>query len=110
MFDLEYYNEITDFGKLAEKLYEECRKRGNSGFKNISNNKTTTKERNAIKCEHYLNGLILFEKKHSNSYCSWYANYYNKNHVMDKLSNQYKTEGIVRPVDKLHSGICIYKN
>lgn len=109
MFDLEYYNEITDFGKLYDKLSEECRSRGSVKYID-GYNRSKLKEKHAKICEHYMNGLILFENKHSSSYCTWYNNYYNKINIMDNISNKYKSAGIVRPVDKLHSGICKYKN
>ena len=72
MFDLEYYNEIIDYGKLVDKIMEERRQ-----LYNIKKNKKQLMEN----IEYNNNRLIvmdIFNRKHTFAYINWYDNYYNK--------------------------------
>lgn len=70
MFDLEYYNEIIDYGKLKKELAERIQTQYK---KPAINPKKINLYRDA-----YIQQLDLFDIKHTSDYRFWYNNYYNK--------------------------------
>jgi hypothetical protein len=78
MFDLEYYNEITDYGKF---MYNHGKtKLRNEGIKPIIKY-TDYKNYNLDidnKCYTFAYNLIMYEKIIGAGYMLWYDNYYNK--------------------------------
>jgi hypothetical protein len=74
MFDLEYYNEITDYGKLIEERLEAKRKI-------TVYRKQKDKNKLIENIDYNNNHLIImniFNRKHTYAYNKWYDNYYNK--------------------------------
>jgi hypothetical protein len=74
MFDLEYYNEITDYGKLVEEILKAQRK-------TIVYIKQKDKKQLMENIDYNNNRLIImniFNRKHTYAYNNWYDNYYNK--------------------------------
>lgn len=65
MFDLDYYNEITDYGKLSNELVERRR----TIYKNpaVNNNKTN------LQRDIWLNQINNFNRKHI-GYSAWFNN------------------------------------
>ncbi len=84
MFDLNYYNEITDFGKLCDEIINKVRVMGCTNSVYI--NKTDRKIQNVAHREEMMNKITLFHNKHGKSYYVWYVKYF-KNDV--KLVNSY---------------------
>lgn len=74
MFDLEYYNEITDYGKLSNEIQEVKRKI-------TVYRKQKDKNKLMENIEYNNNRLVImntFNRKHTYAYSKWYHNYYNK--------------------------------
>jgi len=72
MFDLEYYNEITDYNRIYEEIME--------GRRQLYNTKVDKKRRMEYieYTEKCIRDMSIFERKHTLAYNNWYNNYYNK--------------------------------
>ena len=70
MFDLEYYNDIINYGKLKKELEQRVQTQYQTPA--INNNKV-----NLIR-DAYFQQLDLFDIRHTSDYRFWYNNYYNK--------------------------------
>jgi hypothetical protein len=74
MFDLEYYNEIIDYGKIKEEIMNVKRKI-------TVYRKQKDKNKLMENIEYNNNRLIImniFNRKHTYAYNNWYDDYYNK--------------------------------
>jgi hypothetical protein len=107
MFDLEYYNEIIAYGRLYEELERECRVKSGHTRPHSHENNTIKKERMTTMAEYYMNTILLFERKHTKSYETWFNNYYNKKTIMDRIASRHTDEmrpiGILKNIDELHN-------
>ena len=110
MFDLEYYNQITDFGKLYDDFVNSSRKiRCMGGDNAYSRNKNQRKAKIMKETEYYMNELVGFLTIH-NEYYEWYDNYYNKESLIKKTNKHFKNnEDEICIFDKPFKGSDLYK-
>jgi len=91
MFDLEYYNQITDFGKLYEEFIVNSRNIRSMSRDNVCNqNKTKRKAKMLKETEYYINELGAFLSIHKNGYYEWYDDYYNRESLIKKTDKHFK--------------------
>jgi hypothetical protein len=95
MFDLEYYNEITNYGKLIEEILETKRK--------ITVYRKQKDKNKLIENIDYNNNRLIimniFNRKHTYAYNNWYDDYYNK---LPIKSSTYTDEWYNNMINKLN--------
>ena len=100
MFDLNYYNEITDFAKTCEEIMEVCRERGNRSVP--WRNATERKLINTSKKEGSMNLIMAFHSKHGKDYYMWYINYFKEPRMIAKNVAMSNKEVVLKKLIKPH--------
>ncbi len=100
MFDLNYYNEITDFAATCEYILDECRVEGNKNRPWRS--ATERKVSKTAKKEEIMNKLMAFHSKHGKTYYMWYINYYKEPRMITQHMSLTNKEVVFKKLIKPH--------
>jgi hypothetical protein len=101
MFDLNYYNEITDFGKLCDEIINKVRVMGCTN--NVYTNKTDKKIQKVAHREEMMNKITLFHNKYGKDYYVWYVRYFkNDIKIIDSHSNMCNQQVVLKKLIKPH--------
>ena len=96
MFDLEYYNEITDYGVIYNNLLEGRRML----YKTHIDKKR--REEYRIYTEKTLRDLVIFDKRHTPDYGKWFCNYNNKIPIKS-LNQTWTDEYNINTINRLNA-------
>ena len=101
MFDLNYYNEITDFGMLCDEIMNKVRVRGCTD--KAYTNKTDKKIQKIAHRDEMMNKITLFHNKHGKDYYVWYVRYFkNDIKLVNGHSNMCNQEVVLGRMIKPH--------
>lgn len=101
MFDLNYYNEITDFGKLCDEIMNKVRIRGCTD--KAYTNKTDKKIQSVANREEAMNALMAHHSKHGKEYYVWYVKYHQTDFkLVDKNANSLNQKVVLGKLIKPH--------
>lgn len=102
MFDLNYYNEITDFGKVCDKILSEVKVQGMQNNQPYLN-KTDKKVKLTGRKEQFMNDIMHFHNKYGAEYYKWYIRYFEKDTVyVDRHTNNCNQTVVLKKLVKRH--------
>jgi hypothetical protein len=81
MFDLEYYNNITDFGKWMDDVMNEMKIMKGKTFKRQYKNQTEKKNESFYRMEKIINDTHYWKNIVGDDYLNWYVNYFSNRFV-----------------------------
>ena len=102
MFDLNYYNELTDFGKMCDTVISDVKMQGMKSTKDFLN-KTDRKLKITSKKEKFMNDIMYFHNKHGPEYYKWYIAYFEKDkQYVNRHTEMCNTKVVCKKLVKPH--------